>query len=85
MVKNNTFFMGVAALGLGALLLTGCEREGPAERAGKQIDETVENLGQSIKRDGPVERAGEEVDKAIEETGDALKRAGDKIEHATDH
>lgn len=31
-------------------LLTGCEREGPAERAGKQIDRGVENAGDSIDR-----------------------------------
>ena len=84
MFKSKEFFAGVAALGLGVFLLAGCEREGPAERAGKQIDETVENLSEPVRRDGPVERAGEQVDKAVEEAGDALKRAGDKIERATD-
>ncbi|MGE0684585.1 MAG: hypothetical protein AB7P69_27220, partial [Candidatus Binatia bacterium] len=76
---------GVVVLGLGVLLLGGCEQEGPAERAGKQVDEAVENLNKTVKPDGPVERAGEKVDEAVEAAGDKIKKAGDKIESATDH
>ncbi len=36
-------------------VLTGCEQEGPAERAGENVDESVERAGESI------ERAGENV------------------------
>ncbi len=36
-------------------MLMGCEQEGPAERAGENIDESMERAGDSI------ERAGENV------------------------
>ncbi len=36
-------------------LLTACDREGPMERAGEKVDETVEDTGEAI------EEAGDEV------------------------
>jgi hypothetical protein len=52
---------------LGAALV-GCEsREGPAEQAGKQIDQAAEQAGDTI--DQAVEKAGEEV----EEAGDTIR------------
>ena len=47
-----------AALVMGALLgvLSGCQKqEGPAEKAGKEVDKAVENVGQQI------EKAGESI------------------------
>lgn len=41
--------------GLVTIALVGCQQEGPAERAGKKIDETVEKAGEKI------EEAGEKV------------------------
>ena len=52
---------------LGAAL-AGCESsEGPAEQAGKQIDQATEQAGDTI--DQAVEKAGEEV----EEAGDTIR------------
>jgi len=65
----------VLCMGLVAMALGGCEREGPAERAGKEIDKTTEELGDALKKDGPMERAGKQIDKAIEEAGDELEKA----------
>ena len=39
-------------------MLTGCEQEGPAERAGEAVDEATENAGDAI------EDAGESVQDA---------------------
>lgn len=38
----------------GAMLfaLSACEKEGPGERAGKQADKTMENVGKSIEKAG---------------------------------
>ena len=50
-----------AALVVGALLaaLSGCQKqEGPAERAGKEVDKAVEKTGQQI------EKAGERIQDA---------------------
>lgn len=44
-----------AALLMGALLvaLSGCQKEeGPAERAGKEVDKAVEKTGQKIEKAG---------------------------------
>jgi hypothetical protein len=54
-----------------AMLLTGCEREGPMERAGEQIDESVAE-------------AGEKVDDAAENAGEKLEEAGKEIREKAD-
>jgi len=69
-----TVLISVALAGAG---LSGCKQEGPAETAGKKVDEAVDNTGKAM------EKAGEAVDKAAEKTGEALEKAGDKIEDAT--
>ena len=53
--------MIVVALALGALVagMSGCKKEGPAERAGKEIDRTAE------KADHQLDRAGDKVKDAI--------------------
>ncbi len=38
--------------------LSACQKEGPAERAGKEIDKTVEKAGQQI------EKAGQKIEDA---------------------
>lgn len=42
------------ALVVGALLaaLSGCQKEGPAEKAGKEVDKAVDNVGQQIEKAG---------------------------------
>ena len=46
-----------------------CKKEGPAERAGKKIDETVE-------------KAGEEMKEAAEKASDKMEEAGEKMEES---
>lgn len=65
--------------------LYGCKQEGPAETAGKKIDEAVEKTGDAMNKAGTevgkaVEKTGDALEKAGEKTGDALEKAGDKIE-----
>jgi len=43
-----------------AVLCLGCEKEGPAERAGKQFDDAAAEIG------GQLEDAGEELTEAVE-------------------
>jgi len=47
-----------------------CKKEGPAERAGKKIDEAVE-------------KAGEKTKDAVEKAGDKIEEAGDKVKEST--
>ena len=61
----------VALFPLFALAIPGCggESEGPAEQAGKQIDETVEEAKENLS--GTVEETAEQV----EEAGDELRQS----------
>ena len=55
-----------------AATVVGCESsEGPAERAGKQIDQAAE-------------KAGDTIDEAVEKTGEKIEEAGDAIREKTD-
>lgn len=59
----------LAALVVGALLagVSACtKKEGPMERAGKNIDKAAEKTGQQI-------------DKAVEKTGEKIEKAGEKV------
>ncbi|MCO6419524.1 hypothetical protein JYK14_25650 [Siccirubricoccus sp. KC 17139] len=54
---------------ISTLLLTGlaaCEREGPAERAGRNLDRAGERVRDTVDPPrGPVERLGRSVDRAV--------------------
>lgn len=60
--------------------LTGCEREGPMERAGEKIDEAVQG-----EHKGSMERMGEKMDNAAKETGKAVEEAGEKMQEQATH
>jgi len=47
-----------------------CKKEGPAERAGKKIDETVE-------------KAREKIKESAEKAGNKIEEAGEKVKEAT--
>jgi predicted small lipoprotein YifL len=51
-----------ALLVLGVLLaaLSGCQQEGPAEQAGKEVDKAMSNIGEQM------EKAGEEVQDSVQ-------------------
>ncbi|PLX91579.1 MAG: hypothetical protein C0620_11030 [Desulfuromonas sp.] len=52
------------------LFVSGCDKEGPAEKAGKKIDETIEQTSEAVEETinpkGMFEKAGEMVDDAVE-------------------
>ena len=60
----------LASMAAASLILAACEKEGPAERAGKAIDQSAE-------------RIGEKVENATDKAGETIERAGDKIEEKT--
>jgi predicted small lipoprotein YifL len=47
-----------------------CKKEGPAESAGKKIDEAVE-------------KAGEKTKDAVEKAGEKIEEVGDKVKEST--
>jgi hypothetical protein len=48
------------AAAFGLLFTAGCESEGPAERAGKKLDDTVEDAGDAL------EDAGDKAEDAVD-------------------
>ena len=70
-MNSNTFKTAMAIVGLSALLLGGCDSDGPAEQAGEKIDQAAEQAREGLND------AGDAVSQGVE-------RAGDKIEAATD-
>lgn len=64
-----------AVLGLSA-----CKQEGPAEKAGQKVDQTVEQSSKKI--DQATEQAGKEIKKAGDTLSDKSKKAGDALDDA---
>jgi hypothetical protein len=52
--------VGMTSALLLALAIAGCEREGPAERAGKNVDQAAKQAGDNL------EQAGKEIERAAE-------------------
>jgi hypothetical protein len=61
----------LACVAVLSLSLTACEKEGPAERAGKALDQSAEQVG-------------DKIEDATDKAGDALKDAGDKVQEKLD-
>jgi len=59
--------------------ISGCEKEGPAEKIGEKIDESVEDVkdaaeeaGDKLTGQGPAEELGEKIDDSVEEAKEAV-------------
>ena len=53
MKANQKFTFGTVAVAMLLGLLPGCQQqEGPAEKAGRQVDKAVEKVGQQIEKAG---------------------------------
>ena len=62
----------------GVLAGAGCREEGPAERAGRAIDDAAREAGDSLRdlagEEGALERAGREADEAIGKVKRAIEK-----------
>jgi len=61
MIGSKNTVTTVLAMGVLALSLSACHKEGPAEKAGKEVDQTMEKAGQQI------EKAGEKIENAAKD------------------
>jgi hypothetical protein len=67
-MKNSVaLVLGLTVLLGGAVWESGCKRQGPAERAGRDIDRAVEDMKDAVNPPGPAEKAGKKVDRAVED------------------
>jgi hypothetical protein len=67
----------VAALSFAGVV--GCHDEGPAEKAGRAIDEAAEDVQEGVQdltqEEGAFEKAGEAVDEGIDKAKEAAEEA----------
>ena len=73
MVSKNSCWAMVLMCGM----LVGCEKEGPAEKAGERIDEITERTIDAIEdagQQGPMEKLGEQADEQIKKAEEALQK-----------
>lgn len=57
------------------IALPACEEQGPAEKAGEQIDEAAEEAKEKLSE------VGEDVQEAVKEGGEKLEEAGEKMQN----
>ena len=66
----------------------GCQEEGPAERAGKALDEAAEDAQEGLEdladEEGALEQAGEATDEALDDAGEAVDEAYDDAMEAAE-
>ena len=74
-MTRNHWIIALLALSLAAF--SACEEEGPMEKAGRQIDEAVEELTDD---DGPLEELGESFDDAVEAAEELGEDLGEAVE-----
>lgn len=59
------------------------KEEGPMEKAGRQLDEAVDDVAEKARKlsgEGTMERIGRHMDEAAEETKEAVQEAVDALE-----
>ncbi len=76
-MKNSDRFKLMAIATLAVVGLTACDKPGPAETAGKKIDQTAENAGRSIGE--TVDKLGDKLNAQGAKTGVAIDDAGKSI------
>ncbi|PWC75041.1 MULTISPECIES: hypothetical protein [Azospirillum] len=54
-----------AALVLPLVAVAACHQEGPAERAGKSLDNAGQSVKDAIDPPGPAEKAGRAIDRTV--------------------
>lgn len=59
-----TLLVGILAIGV-----YGCKKEGPMERTGREIDQATE-------------KAGDKIEKTTDKAGDKIEKAGEKIKES---
>jgi hypothetical protein len=65
MRKIVTIVLATTCIISSLFLATGCDRQGPAEQAGKKADQEVEKMKEVGNTPGPLEKTGKELDHAV--------------------
>jgi hypothetical protein len=73
MIRRLATIFILIAMGLTMSLTSACRKEGPAERAGREIDDATRDAGDAMKDAG---------ERARDKMGDAGRTLGEKMEEA---
>jgi len=90
-----TVIVAILAASMLSLGIAGCEKKGPAERAGEKIGKAAEKVGEGLEKaadkvedavtdKGPAEKAGEKIDEGGEELKDGAQEVQQKMEGAVE-
>lgn len=60
MINYKNKAVAALAMGMFVLALSGCQKEGPAEKAGKEVDKAISSAGSEI------QAAGDKIQKAMQ-------------------
>ena len=71
MIRNMTLAAFVAALALG---MAACEKKGPVEQVGEEVDEAVDTM-----KSGGEESTANKVDDAADEVREGAQEAADEV------
>ncbi|MEW6246395.1 MAG: hypothetical protein AB1555_06760 [Nitrospirota bacterium] len=89
-VAMSSVYRGFTVLLASAVLCVGigCKQEGPAEKAGKKVDEAVEKAGQTMqegkeKVEAAAEKAAEKAQEGAEQVKETAQEAVEKAKEAT--
>lgn len=79
-MKQLTKTLGVLITASALLVVFGCAREGPAERAGKQVDKAVLKTGEAVEalKEG-AEQVGDATETTLEKTSGLVEDSADAI------
>ncbi len=83
MHPKRIFFVGLACLVSTLVLLSGCDSDdGPAETAGKKVDQSVEAAKESATEVGT--KVKDAVDSSVTKVNETAKAAGEKLSQGVD-
>ncbi|MEC5397019.1 hypothetical protein [Uliginosibacterium sp. H1] len=75
---NSRLLLSVLAAASLTLGLAACEKEGPAERAGKSIDETLGTKKEPETLGEKAAETGEAIGQKVEDAGEKIQDSADK-------
>jgi len=87
MTTKWTKILCVTGIALGMMfMITACEKEGPAEKAGEKIDQAIEKTQETVEdkmtTQGPAEKAGEKIDETVDAAEEKAKEAKKNVKEA---
>lgn len=81
-MRKRTIWIAISMIAILATgLLAGCEKKGPMEKAGENIDEAIDDTKDGLKDLGDgTDSVGEKIEEGLEDLGDKAEDVVDDVE-----